>query len=118
MTLDVDQVVDIATQLVILIGGLIAIVGGASIGLKRWVRKAVAEPLNEQLQPNGGRQETTRHLVEEIADKTNQLVERVEEIDQATQQARTQAQAALTIAKETGDRLDRHMDRQEERRDG
>ena len=108
---------DVATQLVVLIGGLVAIVGGASIGLKRWVRKAVADPVLEQVQPNGGRQETTRHLVEEIADKTNQLVDRVEEIDQAAQQARSQARSALTIAKETGDRLDRHLERQE-RRDG
>jgi len=127
MQLDVNDAMDFLTQAVILIGGLIGVVGAGMYALKRWIRNTVATPterLLEQVEPNGGRKESTRHLIEELVDKTDQIIDRVEEIEtqreedaHTVQRALSQAQSALTIATHTGERLDKMLERQE-RHDG
>lgn len=120
MEVDVGTAMDILTQLVVLIGGLGAIVGGAGIALKRWIRKTVSEPMQQQMMPNGGRPDTTRSLVEEIAEKSEHIVQRLDTIDhereadkKLVQEALETANQALTISGHTGDRLDKMIERQE-----
>lgn len=116
--MSVNQTLDIAAQTVAILVGLSVLIGGMIVALKRWIKRTVGEPLMEQVQPNGGRKETTRHLIEELVDKTDQIIARVEEIETAreddarqVQQALSQAQSALTIATHTGERLDKMLER-------
>jgi hypothetical protein len=64
----------------------------------------------EQLRPNGGPyQEPTRHLIEVTADGVRRMQERLDTLDQTASENRELANTALTLARETSERLDRHM---------
>jgi hypothetical protein len=100
MTVDVEQVIPVLAQLTVLGGGIAA----AYIGLKRWIEKqaAPAKVAAKQLEPNGGTQESTRHLIEQTAADVSGLTE-------LAAANRELANQALTSAQLAHERIDRHL---------
>lgn len=115
MTVDLEQVLGLAVQVSILIAAIAALV----VWLKHWVQRQVADPvraLNEQVRPNGGNQDTTRHLVEQIQEGQAEIIDRLDRHDEVGQSNRQLAEQslgiateALTISRQISDRLDRHL---------
>lgn len=114
VNLDVDATLSVLTQLIVIIGGIAA----GFYALKRWIKRTAIDPLTNQVMPNGGRPETTRHVVEEIADNANTIVTRLDELEEGREenrkmieQAMDTANQALTISTHTSERLDKYMER-------
>jgi hypothetical protein len=80
--------------------------------LKHWLSEQVVAPAKDaadQIKPNGGPQDTTRHLIEQISDHAAELVKRVDELGATAVENRDIANAALTLAKSSSERLDMHL---------
>lgn len=77
--------------------------------LKSWITSQIA-PVQRQVKPNGGPQETTRHLIEQTADETQQTLARLDELVVIGRENRELAQSALTLAQAAHERLDRHLE--------
>lgn len=87
--------------------------------LKHWLNEQVVKPAEtaatkaeaaaDQITPNGGTQETTRYLIEQTAADASELVKRVESLSVTAVENREIANAALTLAKATSERLDQHL---------
>lgn len=80
--------------------------------LRRWIREQVKEPLEKQVSPNGGLKDSTRHLIEEVYGKVSELTEAHEESRAYAQENRDLATAAMSLAQQTSNRLDRLMESQ------
>lgn len=113
MTVDVEQVLGLAVQVGILIG----LVAGAGLWIKKWVKSQVSEPLMAQVGPNGGvEQGTTRDLIEDMHENIATVNDKLDDLDDHATTNRTLAERALgvstealTMARQTSDRLDRHL---------
>lgn len=80
--------------------------------LRRWIKEQVKDPLEKQVSPNGGSQESTRHLIEEVHDKVVKLDNDMEAARKYALENRDLATAAMSLAQQTSDRLDRLMEAQ------
>lgn len=105
MKVDVEQVINFAVQIGILIG----LIAGGIVWLKRWIKNTVSEPLKKQVEPNGGSQSTTRHLIEEIKAGNEVILKRLDDADITSNRNYALAVAAQTLAQHTSDRLDRWL---------
>jgi hypothetical protein len=103
----VEMNVDIKVVLEI-VGLLIAVSTGLALGLnnlKRWLRKQVAEPIHEakqQLHPNGGSQETTRHLIESTLTGVDDIKDKLDGVASATDRHEV-------LIQKLENRIDRHL---------
>lgn len=101
MTIDLR----LALEMLVLVATLIS---GMAVGinrLKKWLKQQVADPMAEakyQLQPNGGLQETTRHLIENTSQGVDDIKEKITELGTITEKHTIQIQ-------ELSNRLDRHL---------
>lgn len=98
---DLAVAVQLALNIVLLIGAIVA----GWYGIKRWLQKQVVDPATktyEQVAPNGGNQESTRHLIEETRSDVSDLTSMAKE-------NREIAVRAEALAKATADRLDTHL---------
>lgn len=98
---DLAVAVQLALNIVLLIGAIVA----GWYGIKRWLQKQVVDPATQtyqQVAPNGGNQESTRHLIE-------QTYSEVSELKDVAWENREIATRAETLAKATSDRLDTHL---------
>lgn len=79
--------------------------------LKTWITEQTrpSRRVLEQLQPNGGLQDSTRHLIEQTAQDVAAMNTRLDELTKVGSENRELANAALTLARETSQRLDRHL---------
>ena len=96
MTIDVEQGLSIAVQVVVLLGGL----GAFIMWLRRWLRAQVVAPAHrtyEQVAPNGGSNESTRHLIEQTAADVAALKKLGEDNRERATRAEAKADSALTL---------------------
>lgn len=106
MTVDIDK----ALTFVVQVGILIGLVAGGVVWLKRWIKNTVADPLKEQVGPNGGdSQDTTRHLIEQIQRGQVEILDRLDVADTNASRNYDLAISAQTLAQHTSDRLDRWL---------
>src|SRR5687767_3059861 len=84
------------------------LISGMAIGinrLKKWLKQQVADPMAEakyQLQPNGGLQETTRHLIENTSQGVDDIRVKLSELGNVSEKHTIQIQ-------ELSNRFDRHL---------
>lgn len=84
--------------------------------LRKWIvqqaRAAdkLAKDFEKQVTPNGGNQDTTRHLIETIHEQVGSLSSDIVDLKVTAQQNRDMANAALALASQVSERLDRHLE--------
>lgn len=85
--------------------------------LKTWISTAAAPARQalDQVKPNGGSQESTRHIIENTADQVAGMTSRLETMALSIDHNREIAAAALALARETSARLDTHLIRGHDR---
>lgn len=76
--------------------------------IKSWITTQVA-PVHKQVRPNGGPQDTTRHLLEQTASDSAETLKRLDDLSEQTRENHRLATTALAIAQDVGARLDRHL---------
>lgn len=118
MEVNMDAAMDAGTQLVVIIGGIAA----GFYGLKKWIKKTAVDPMLQQVAPNGGMQDTTRHLVETMyerqkefndtfRDHVTQSDDRYKDLADQVSKATSLSLEALSVANHTGTRIDMHLER-------
>lgn len=108
MEVDLAAILNVAVQLSVLIAAITA----AVVWLKRWLRAQIVTPMAEakrQLEPNGGTQETTRHLIEQTAVSAGEITDKLDELTGMAAENRKIATEALALAQHTASRLDVHL---------
>lgn len=101
------MVIDVKLLLEVLVL-IITVVSGTTIaisGLKRWIKYQVADPVKEtknQIQPNGGLQETTRHLIESTSKGVDDINTKLSDVTLITEKH-------SILIQELANRLDRHL---------
>jgi hypothetical protein len=105
MNVDIEQAIGFAVQIGILVG----LIAGGAVWVKKWIRSAVRDPIMKQVEPNGGSQNTTRHLIEEIKAGNEIILKRLDDADITSNRNYTLAVSAQTLAQHTADRLDKWL---------
>lgn len=118
MEVDVERAMDFIAQLGVVIG----VIGAGFYGLKKWIKKVAVDPMLQQVAPNGGNQDTTRHLVETMYERQQEFNDtfrehvtasdgRYKEFDDRINKAMALSVEALSVANHTGTRIDMHLER-------
>lgn len=101
MTITLNGALDILVQVTVIIAAIVA----GFRWFKGWIHKQVVVPMKEakkQLEPNGGTQDTTRHLIEKTSSQVQEIKTTMNEMSNIDRENRLLIQV-LT------ERFDRHL---------
>lgn len=101
MTINLNGALDVVVQITVI---LAALVGGFR-WFKKWIHNQVVIPMKEakrQLEPNGGVQDTTRHLIEQTSEQVKGIENSINDMGQVDKENRA-------LIQNLTERFDKHL---------